>query len=40
LTRDLLDWSPAHAGRFLTAYGVDVVDLPKLAFYRLLDEFF
>jgi aminoglycoside phosphotransferase len=40
LTRDLLDWSPALAERFLTAYGLTAVDRSKLEFYRLLDEFF
>jgi aminoglycoside phosphotransferase len=40
ITRDLLEWSPEHAERFLSVYGLAVVDRSKLDFYRLLDEFF
>jgi len=40
-TRDLAArWSDAAAARFLAAYGVPEPDPAKIAFYRLLDEFF
>jgi kanamycin kinase len=37
ITRSL---SAAQAERFLTGYGAGPVDASRMAFYRLLDEFF
>jgi kanamycin kinase len=37
ITRDL---DPSQAHRFLAAYGAASPDVSRLAFYRLLDEFF